>query len=57
MGDLGIGGVSYLELLILYELWAGERLVPETATPVGRRAGRPILVSAVPWVQAHNIGR
>ena len=25
MGDLGIGGVSYLELLILYELWAGEK--------------------------------
>ena len=25
-GDLGIRGVSYLELLILYERWAGERL-------------------------------
>ena len=24
--DLGVGGISYLELLILYELWAGERL-------------------------------
>ena len=24
--DLGIGGISYVELLILYELWAGERL-------------------------------
>ena len=24
--DLGVGGVSYVELLILYELWAGERL-------------------------------
>ena len=23
--DLGVGGVSYVELLILYELWAGER--------------------------------
>ena len=22
--DLGVGGISYLELLILYELWAGE---------------------------------
>ena len=48
VGDLGIGGVSYLELLILYELWAGERLVPEVAVPVGRRRERPILVSAVP---------
>ena len=23
--DLGVGGISYVELLILYELWAGER--------------------------------
>ena len=25
--DLGVGGVSYVELLLLYERWAGERLV------------------------------
>ena len=25
-GDLGVGGVPCVELLILYELWAGERL-------------------------------
>ena len=25
--DLGVGGVSYVEMLILYEPWAGERLV------------------------------
>ena len=25
--DLGVGGISYLELLILYELWAGELLL------------------------------
>ena len=24
-GDLGVGGISYVELLLLYELWAGER--------------------------------
>ena len=54
---MGIGGVSYLELLILYELWAGERLVPETAVPAGRRGGRPILVSAVPVGPGTNIGR
>ena len=47
-GDLGIGGVSYLELLILYERWAGERLVVESAVPFARRVGRPISVSAVP---------
>ena len=27
--DLGVGGVFYVELLILYELWAGERQVLE----------------------------
>ena len=32
-GDLGVGGISYLELLILYELWAGERLSLEKAHP------------------------
>ena len=31
--DLGVGGVSYLELLIFYEQWAGERLVVEGAVP------------------------
>ena len=31
--DLGVGGVSYVELLILYECWAGERLVLEFAVP------------------------
>ena len=57
VGDLGIGGVLYLELLILYELWAGERLVPGVAVPAGRRGGRPILVSAVPVGPGTNIGR
>ena len=31
--DLGVGGVSFVEMLILYELWAGERLVLEKAVP------------------------
>ena len=48
-GNLGVGGgVSYVELLILFELWAGERLVPEKAAPRRRRARRPISVSGVP---------
>ena len=33
MADLGVGGVSFVEILILYELWAGERLVVEKAVP------------------------
>ena len=31
--DLGVGGVSYVELLILYELWASEMLSLEKAHP------------------------
>ena len=46
--DLGVDGVSYVELLILYQLWAGERLVLEKAVPQYRRAGRSISVSAGP---------
>ena len=45
--DLGFGGISYVELLILYDLWAGERLSLEKATPRYLRPGRPISVSAV----------
>ena len=56
-GDLGVGGVSYLELLILYEQWAGERLVVESAVPFARRVGRPISVSAVPVGPGIDIGR
>ena len=57
VGNLGVGGVSYLELSILYELWADERLVPNTAVPAGKRRGRPILVSAVPVSPSTTIGR
>ena len=42
----GVGGVSYV---ILYELWAGERLSFEKAHPRYLRPGRPISVSAVPF--------
>ena len=30
---LGVGGVSLVEMLILYEMWAGERFVLEKAVP------------------------
>ena len=56
-GDLGVGGVPFLELFILYERWAGERLVLESAVPLGRWAGRPISVSAVPFGPGIDIGR
>ena len=54
---LGVGEVSYLDLLILYEKWAGERLVIESAVPFAGRAGRPISVSAVPVGPGIDIGR
>ena len=57
VGDLGIGGVSYLELLILYERWAVERLVIEGAVPFARLVERPISVSAVPVDPGIDIGR
>ena len=55
--DLGVGGISYLEILILYELWAGERLSLEKATPRYLRPGRPISVSAVPFCPGIDIWR
>ena len=46
--DMGHFGVSFLELLILFEQWAGHRLLSEKVTRPHVRAGRPILVSSVP---------
>ena len=51
--DLGVGGVSFVELLILYELWAGERLFLEKAHPRYLRPGRPISVSACSFSSRH----
>ena len=55
--DLGVGGISYVELLILYELWAGERLALEKAHPRYLWPGRPISVSAVPFGPGIDIWR
>ena len=55
--DLGVGSVSYVELLILYELWAGERLSLEKAHPRYLRPGRPISVLAVPFGPGIDIWR
>ena len=52
-----MGGVSYVELLILYEVWAGERLELEKAVPWYRRPGRSISVSAVPFGLGNDIWR
>ena len=46
--DLGHFGVSFLELFILFEQWAGHRLPSEKVTGPHVRAGRPILLPSVP---------
>ena len=46
--DLGHVGISFLELLILFEQWAGHRLLSEKVTRPHVRAGRPILLPSVP---------
>ena len=54
--DFGVGGISFVELLI-FELWAGERLTLEKAHPRFLRPGRPISVSAVPFGPGIDIWR
>ena len=41
-------GVSFLELLILFEQWAGHRLLSEKVTKPHVRANRPIWIPSVP---------
>ena len=55
--DLGSGGTSYLELLMLYELWAGERLQIEKAVLRCKRVDRSISVSAVSFGPGIDIRR
>ena len=56
-GSWGWWYLSYVELLILFELWAGERLSLEKAHPRYLRPGRPISVSAVPFGLGIDIWR
>ena len=53
--DLGHDGISFFELLILFEQWAGHRLLGEKVTRPHVRAGRPILVSSVPVSEGMEI--
>ena len=46
--DFGHFGISFLELLILFEQWAGHRLLSEKVTRPHVRAGRSILFPSVP---------
>ena len=55
--DLRVGCISYVELLILDEFWAGETLSLEKAHPRCLGPGRPISVSAVPFGPGIDIWR
>ena len=46
--DLGHFHISFLELLILLEQWAGHRLLSENVTRPHVTAGRPISLPSVP---------
>ena len=46
--DLGHFGGSFLDMLILFEKWAGHRLLSEKVTRPHARANRLISVSPVP---------
>ena len=46
--DFGHFGISFLELLILFEQWAGHRLLSEKVIRPHVRANRPILIPSVP---------
>ena len=46
--DMGHLGISFSELLILFEQWAGHRLLSEKVTSPRFRANRPILIPSVP---------
>ena len=46
--DIGHFGISFLELLILFEQWAGHWLLSEKVTRPHVRANRPILLPSVP---------
>ena len=46
--DFGHFGVSFLELLILFEQWAGHRLLSEKVSRPHVRAHRPFLIPSVP---------
>ena len=45
---MGKFGISYLEVLILFERWVGHRLLPEKMVPTCTRAGRTLSLPSSP---------
>ena len=56
LNEMGKFGVSYLELLILFEKWLGHRLLPEKTVSVTRRLRRPICVGTPPVSEGSRYG-
>ena len=48
LNEMGRFGVSFLEILILFEKWMGHGLLPEKTVPVNKRPGRCISVGTSP---------
>ena len=53
--DLRHFGVSFLEVLILFEQWVGHQLLSERVTRPHVRANRPISISSVPVSEGTEI--
>ena len=53
----GISRISYQEIVILFEQWAGHRLLSEKVTRPHVRALRPISISSVPVSEGIEIGQ
>ena len=47
--DLGVGGISYVELLILYELWAGEVVFGEGSSSLSSTGASNFSVGCSIW--------
>ena len=48
LNEMGMCGVSYVEILILFEMWVGHRLLPEKTVPKPWTAGRSFKVGVAP---------
>ena len=49
LNEMGRFGVSYLEMLILFERWVGHRLLPEKTVPIRNRPGRGVFIGSSPY--------
>ena len=47
LNEMGKFGISYFELLTLFERWVGRRLLPEKTVPISLRVGRSLSPGAL----------